>query len=67
MHTHPGHTGTSSPRHTACCVRQLDHHCPWTGKCIGRRTITLFYVFTSTLCIHVLLVAFTTVAYFVSD
>ena len=49
------------------CVHELDHHCPWTGKCIGRRTITLFYVFNSTLCIHVLLVAFTTVAYFVSD
>ena len=49
------------------CVMELDHHCPWTGKCIGRRTITVFYVFTSTLCIHVLIVTFTTVAFFIGD
>lgn len=24
-----------------------DHHCPWTSKCIGRKTIRSFYVFVS--------------------
>lgn len=27
------------------CVEGYDHHCPWTGKCIGRRNISSFYVF----------------------
>jgi palmitoyltransferase ZDHHC9/14/18 len=27
------------------CVDNLDHHCPWTGKCIGRKTLMRFYVF----------------------
>jgi palmitoyltransferase ZDHHC9/14/18 len=21
------------------CISDLDHHCPWTGKCIGRKTL----------------------------
>ena len=24
------------------CIDVLDHHCPWTGKCIGKRTIFFF-------------------------
>lgn len=27
------------------CVLELDHHCPWTGKCIGKKTIKTFYGF----------------------
>ena len=27
------------------CVEGYDHHCPWTGKCIGRKTIKYFYTF----------------------
>ena len=27
------------------CVKNYDHHCPWTGKCIGERNLTPFYVF----------------------
>ena len=27
------------------CVEGMDHHCPWTGKCIGRRNIIPFYIF----------------------
>lgn len=34
------------------CIDGLDHHCPWTGKCIGRKTITYFYCFLWTLGIH---------------
>lgn len=21
------------------CVDELDHHCPWTGKCIGKKNL----------------------------
>lgn len=35
------------------CIDGLDHHCPWTGKCIGRKTITYFYCFLWTLVIHI--------------
>ena len=27
------------------CVMELDHHCPWTGKCIGKYNLYTFYVF----------------------
>ena len=27
------------------CVEKMDHHCPWTGKCIGRKNIFPFYIF----------------------
>ena len=27
------------------CVEGYDHHCPWTGKCIGRNNACYFYTF----------------------
>jgi len=27
------------------CIRDWDHHCVWTGKCIGRGNITFFWGF----------------------
>ena len=27
------------------CVEEQDHHCPWTGKCIGKNNLTSFYIF----------------------
>jgi hypothetical protein len=27
------------------CVNELDHHCPWTGKCIGKKNISQFHYF----------------------
>ena len=27
------------------CVVGMDHHCPWTSKCIGKGNIIWFYIF----------------------
>lgn len=27
------------------CIRGYDHHCPWTGKCIGRGNLMPFNLF----------------------
>ena len=27
------------------CVEGMDHHCPWTGKCIGKKNLIPFYLF----------------------
>eukprot|EP00942_MAST-04A_sp_MAST-4A-sp1_P009030 g9030.t1 len=34
------------------CILELDHHCPWTGKCIGKKNLFYFYGFLSFLCFH---------------
>jgi hypothetical protein len=28
-----------------CCIDGLDHHCPWIGKCVGRKNMFFFKVF----------------------
>ncbi|KAL0482635.1 palmitoyltransferase ZDHHC14/18 [Acrasis kona] len=50
------------PRASHCqrcenCVEKFDHHCPWTGTCIGRRNYASFSVFTfsaAIMCIFVM-------------
>ena len=42
----PTHQPTDPPRpQCKLCIEGLDHHCPWTGKCIGKRTIFYFHAF----------------------
>ena len=36
------------------CVEGYDHHCHWTGKCIGRKTIFLFNTFLYSILIIIL-------------
>lgn len=31
------------------CVEGYDHHCPWIGKCVGRKNLFAFYVFVSSM------------------
>ncbi len=38
------------------CVDDLDHHCPWTGKCIAKKNLTTFYAFLWSLSLHLLFV-----------
>jgi hypothetical protein len=33
------------------CVVGMDHHCPWTSKCIGKGNITWFYIFVGSTCV----------------
>lgn len=47
----------------ACCV-DLDHHCPWTGKCIGKGNLKSFFVFVYSLGVHIALVVTSTIALF---
>lgn len=42
-----------------CCVEDCDHHCPFTGKCVGKNNLRYFHVFLTllvvTLLYHVIL------------
>jgi hypothetical protein len=43
------------------CVDHLDHHCPWTGKCIAKKNLDRFYYFLYSLLFHVIVVVSTLV------
>lgn len=31
-----------------CCIDEMDHHCPWMGKCIGKKNMKWFILFNLT-------------------
>ena len=33
------------------CIENYDHHCPWTGHCIGKNNIYSFYIFLFSSCL----------------
>lgn len=39
------------------CIRELDHHCPWMGKCIGKRNLWAFYSFEALIAISAIYMA----------
>mmetsp|Transcript_15376 Transcript_15376/g.17405 ORF Transcript_15376/g.17405 Transcript_15376/m.17405 type:complete len:259 (+) Transcript_15376:113-889(+) len=43
------------------CIYEHDHHCPWTGKCIGGNNIRYFNFFIASLFIHLFYVIFTSI------
>ena len=53
-------------RRCNACILDLDHHCPWIGKCVGRYTIMAFWVFFSALVVHTWVVGAVTAVYVVS-
>ena len=45
------------------CVAGHDHHCPWTGKCIGKYNIYPFFIFVTFLLVFILTSFVTFVTY----
>ena len=45
------------------CVREQDHHCPWTGKCIGKYNLVSFYIFVNSLLIFLIMIFVTFYGY----
>jgi hypothetical protein len=37
--------GTVHCEKCGVCIEGYDHHCPWVGKCIGRKNLLKFYYF----------------------
>lgn len=35
------------------CIEGHDHHCPWMGKCIGKRNMAMFCCFILCLCFYI--------------
>lgn len=44
------------------CIMKYDHHCYWTGKCIGKYNIILFYPFMFG-CFAYIILWFTTILF----
>ena len=49
------------PRASHCsfcgyCVEKFDHHCPWTGSCIGKKNYVKFFIYVTTISLHLILV-----------
>ncbi|KAH9257739.1 hypothetical protein BASA81_004205 [Batrachochytrium salamandrivorans] len=38
------------------CILELDHHCPWTGHCIGQTNMLYFQVYLGLLFLHIIVV-----------
>ena len=38
------------------CIREQDHHCPWTGKCIGKYNLISFYIFVNSLLTYIIMI-----------
>lgn len=38
------------------CIDEIDHHCPWTGKCIAKKNLKTFHAFLWALTLHIVFV-----------
>lgn len=48
------------------CMIGLDHHCPWTTKCVAKNNITVFFVFVCS-TVFFLIYAFCVLLYHTED
>ena len=48
------------------CVKKYDHHCPWTGKCIGQRNLIAFYIFLTFLLCYMFMSFITLITYLIN-
>jgi hypothetical protein len=48
--------GTAHCQYCNCCIDNLDHHCPWMGKCIGKKNMKYFQCFIGVVIVYILLV-----------
>ena len=48
------------------CVIEQDHHCPWTGKCIGKNNLITFYCFVFSLILFIIMSVVTIVTFVIS-
>ena len=44
------------------CVEMIDHHCPWLGTCVGRRTYLSFFLFINATSLFAVLASAMTTA-----
>ena len=49
------------------CIAGYDHHCPWTGKCIGHGNIMYFFAFLYSLFVYLIYVFVLLMLYIVSN
>lgn len=47
--------GTEHCEECGVCIIEMDHHCPWVGKCIGKENILDFYVFIGSTFINMII------------
>jgi hypothetical protein len=48
--------GTAHCQYCNCCIDGLDHHCPWMGKCIGKKNMKYFQCFIGVVVLYIILV-----------
>mmetsp|Transcript_7218 Transcript_7218/g.13264 ORF Transcript_7218/g.13264 Transcript_7218/m.13264 type:complete len:138 (-) Transcript_7218:2076-2489(-) len=53
-------SGTEHCSDCDLCIRGYDHHCPWTGKCIGEGNIYSFHIFVGSLLVSLIMIILTT-------
>lgn len=46
--------GTAHCSYCNCCIEKLDHHCPWMGKCIGKKNMKWFQRFIAVIVVYIL-------------
>jgi hypothetical protein len=52
--------------HCGACIRNIDHHCPWSGKCIAENNMRQFNWFLGVLCFEMYFMLGTFIYYWVA-